>query len=109
MTQMGLVAMVEHAPPLSEAYTFARNQLSVSKTSMSSFPGSQMKWLTCSRPKESLRFVVYCQIDSPGRYVAQKHWSEPSIHAPKAFLVPYGSSSPMDTAVCSSSNFDPVF
>lgn len=42
------------------------------------------------RVEVALGLIIHSQINSPGRDVAEKHGSESSIHAPKAFFPPNG-------------------
>ena len=109
MTQIGLVAIVEQAPPLREAYTFARNQLS-DHCRLVERPQSDFgRLLTSLSPEKGLRFVVNGQIDSPSRNITQQHRSKSTIHAPKTFLFPYSRSSPRDAMVSSSGDLDTIF
>ena len=69
MTHIGFVAMVEQAPPLSEAYTFARNQLSVVISSIIDCK-FEISLVTCLCPEVCLCLIIHREIDSPGRNVA---------------------------------------
>ena len=108
MTQIGLVAIVEQAPPLREAYTFARNQLSDQHRLVERTQSDFGRWLTCLSPEIGLRLIVNGQIDSPSRNITQQHRSKSAIHAPKAFLFPYRRSSPRDATVSSSGDLDTI-
>ena len=109
MTQIGLVAIVEQAPPLREAYTFARNQLSDQHRLVEPTQSDFGRLLTCLSPEKGLRFVVNGQIDSPSRNITQQHRSKSAIHAPKTFLFPYRRSGPRDATVSSGGNLDTIF
>ena len=79
-TQIGLVAIVEHAPPLSEAKILARNQLSSITMISAVLNLGQILYITCFGSKICLRFVIHSEVDRPCWYISKQHWAKPTIH-----------------------------
>lgn len=94
MTQMGLVAVVEHAPADTDAAMwachFSASGLSAHRRRCHVKEASGHNRLTEHVHVYALCGVVDSHVDGPGGHVANYHGAQAPIHATKAILLDYG-------------------